>query len=62
MYDLYMHGSHRVTGRWRCDGVCGGVGGGVGASGDTIVDLFKIKGKMNQHAYNSDMPSHLVCI
>lgn len=34
-------------------------------TGDTVGDLFKIQGTLNQHGYHgilqADMPSHLVC-
>ena len=49
-----MPGSHREAWRRRCDGV------GVLSAGDTVGDLFKIEGILNQHGYHSILQRHAI--
>ena len=48
-----MPGSHCEAWRRRCDG-------GGGFAGDTVGDLFKIEGILNQHGYHSILQRHAI--
>ena len=53
MDDLRMCGSHREAWRRKCDSVgC--------FAGDTVSDLFRIQGTLNQHGYHSILQRYTV--